>query len=313
IRKRDIRFAVIAARGTSDHAGIYGKYLLEIKNGMPTALANCSAFTLYNADIHLENTLVIGVSQSGQALDVIEYLLQAKKRNALTVAITNEPDSNITEIADYVIFCNAKKEEAIAATKTYTSSLGVFYLISAILADNDKSIDMLVNCANEIKYALELDKIISEIVQKYKNMQSGAVISRGINYCTALEVSLKLAETSYIGMRGYSSADFLHGPIVSIHKDNPCLIIAPKGKAFDSIFETSQKLAEKKANTIIFSSEESILDIAKSKIKLNTMVSEELSPLVYVIAGQLFAYHLAIAKGNNPDKPEGLNKVTLTR
>ena len=313
IKRRDIELVIMAARGTSDHAAIYGKYLFEVHNELPVALADPSVFTLYSAKMKLDRALVIGISQSGQATDVAEYLTQSRAAGALTLAITNEPGSTLTQIADFTILCHAEKESAVAATKTYTSTLAALYLISASLGGNGCRVDHLLLCAEFMRAAFSTEEFISKRAERYRYMQSGAVLSRGFNYCTALETALKLAETSYIGMRGYSAADFLHGPIATIHEGDPCILIAPPGRTYETMLDMANRLRSRKADTLIISSEEDILSLATVPVKLAVKVDEELSPLVYIIPGQLFAYYLAIAKGHDPDQPRGLSKVTLTR
>jgi glucosamine--fructose-6-phosphate aminotransferase (isomerizing) len=216
VKSNDIRFVTIAARGTSDHAAIYGKYMLEVQNAMPVALADCSVFTLYDACLRLENTLVIGISQSGEATDVAEYLEKSKSYGALTLAITNEPGSKLTQIADFTMLCHAGKELGVAATKTYTSTLAALYLLSAAIHGDGVLIDRLSVCADRMQSALSMRDIISAKAERYRYMGSGYVMARGYNYCTALELALKLAETSYLEMAGYSAADFLHGPIAAV-------------------------------------------------------------------------------------------------
>lgn len=313
IRSREICFVAMAARGTSDHAAIYGKYLLEIKNRMPVALADPSIFTLYDAELAMERALVIGISQSGKAADVAEYLTRSKKAGALTVAITNEPGSRLTKIADHVLLCHAGKERGVAATKTYTSTLAAFYLLSACLSEDIDRIDALVHCAQAMRKALEIEEYVAERAERYRYMQEGYVISRGFNYCTALETALKLAETSYVGLIGYSAADFVHGPIAAVHENEACFLCAPPGKAYDTMLDMAKKLDERKAETVILSSESEILALATTAFKLEVEVEEELSPLVYIIPGQLLAYYIAVARGYDPDRPRGLSKVTITR
>lgn len=313
IKSRDIQFVVMAARGTSDHAAIYGKYLLEVRNSFPVALADCSVFTHYHADLKLSKALVIGISQSGQAPDVAEYLEQSKKAGALTVAITNEPGSLITGIADSTILCHAREERSVAATKTYTSTLAALYLLSASLNGDAAKIDNLLACSEAMAAALQVEHYISDRAERYRYMETGAVLSRGFNYCTALEIALKLAETSYIAARGYSAADFMHGPIASVHEGDPCFLVAPPGKTYDTLLEMAQRLRLRRAEAMIISSRDDILECATVPVKLDVEVEEELSPLIYVIPGQLFAYYLALARGDDPDRPRGLSKVTLTR
>lgn len=313
IEERGVCFATMAARGTSDHAAIYGKYLLEINNAIPVALADPSVFTLYDAHLNLERSLVIGISQSGQAADVIEYLRRARDCGALTAAITNEPGSAITEAAEHVLLCHAGKEKGVAATKTYTSTLACFYLLSASLSRHTKQVDKLVGCADAMRKALELEDYIADRAERYRYMMEGFVISRGFNYCTALETALKVAETSYVGLLGYSAADFLHGPIAAVQESEPCFLCAPPGRAYGTMLEMARTLKNRGAETVVLSSEEEILSTATTRFRLEVVVDEELSPLVYVVPGQLLAYHIAVARGYDPDRPRGLSKVTITR
>lgn len=313
IRRRDIRFVTIAARGTSDHAAIYGKYLLEVRNAIPVALADCSVFTLYKATMRLENTLVIGISQSGEATDVAEYLEHSKTLGALTLAITNEPGSRLTRIADHTILCHAGKELGVAATKTYTSTLAALYLLSSCISGDCAHIESMEAIADSMQITLQLQDYIFEKAERYRYMGSGYVLGRGFNYCTALETALKLAETSYLGMLGYSAADFLHGPIAAVHEKQACFLIAPPGRTYEGMVDMAKRLDERKAETIIVSSDNTILSLATTPLKMETQVDEELSPLIYIIPGQLFAYRLAMVKGYDPDRPRGLTKVTQTR
>jgi glucosamine--fructose-6-phosphate aminotransferase (isomerizing) len=313
IRRRDICLVVMAARGTSDHAAIYGKYLLEISNGYPVALADPSIFTLYGAELRMERGLVIGISQSGQAADVAEYLEQSKRLGALTVGVTNVPGSTLTKTAHHTIHCHAGKEFGVAATKTYTSTLAALYMLSASLADTGSRVDDLLACAEAMRSALSIEPYVADRAERYRYMQDGYVISRGLNYCTAMETALKLAETSYVSLNAYSAADFLHGPIAAVHEEEPCFLIAPPGKAYANMLDIARRLDERSAETVILSSEHEILSLATTPLKLDVTLAEELSPLVYIIPGQLLAYYLAVARGHDPDRPRGLTKVTITR
>lgn len=313
IKKRDIRFACLAARGTSDHSAVYGKYLLEIQNAMPVGLANPSIATIYNATIDMRQCLVVGVSQSGGSVDVNEFLTQCKENGAMTLGITNEPNSPITQIADFTIFCSAGKEKSVAATKTYTTSLAAFYMLSSALAGYEDWSDKLLNCAEQMRTALVMDSTIEQRAERYKYAESTIAIARGLNYCTALEVALKLAETCYIKTRGFSAADLMHGPIAAVHAFDPCIVIAPPGKTESNMLEALTKLNDRGAETIVFASDDKLLSLATLPMKMPTEVEETLSPLLYVVPGQLLAFHLSICKGNDPDKPKGLSKVTITR
>jgi len=314
IERRGVGFVVMAARGTSDHAAIYGKYLLEIKNSLPVGLADPSVYTLYGANLKMDRALVIGISQSGQATDVAECLERSKQAGALTAAITNVPGSTLTRIADHTILCHAGQEKGVAATKTYTSTLAALYLLSASLSHDVKHAKkQLLGCAEAMRAALTLEGYCESKAERYRFMQDGYVISRGLNYCTALETALKLAETSYVGVLAYSAADFLHGPIAAVFESEACFLVAPPGKAFCAMVDMASRLSERKAEVAIISSEDEILSYATTPFRLDVCVEEELSPLVYVIPGQLLAYFLAVSRGFDPDRPRGLSKVTLTR
>ena len=313
IRKRDIKFICLAARGTSDHSAVYGKYLFEINNAMPVGLADPSVVTIYNSQMNFQQCLVIGVSQSGGSVDINEFLAHSKDNGAMTVGITNEPNSAITHVTDFTIFCEAGTEKSVAATKTYTTSLAAFYLLSQALAGNEAGPDNLLNCSEAMRKTLVMDSMIKDRAERYKYADSTIAISRGFNYCTAMEVALKLAETCYMRTRGYSAADLMHGPIAAVHEFDPCIVIAPPGKAEPRMLETVSRLNDRSAETIIFASDDEILSLASVPMKMPVKVDEELSPLVYVVPGQLLAFHLSINKGNDPDNPKGLSKVTITR
>lgn len=312
IERRDICLVIMVARGTSDHAAIYGKYLLEIHNHRAVALADPSVFTLYDAELNLCRALVIGISQSGEATDVAEYLERSKRSGALTLAISNEPGSTITRIADHTLLCHSGKEHGVAATKTYVSTLAALYLLSASLA-HESRVDNLLACADSIRSALEIEVHVAARAERYRYMEAGVVLGRGLNYCTALETALKLEETSYVGMQAYSAADFLHGPIAAVHEGDPCFIIAPPGKTLATMADIAARLRERGAETVVLSSEDELLSGATTPLRMDVRVDEELSPLIYIIPGQLLAYHLAATRGYDPDRPRGLSKVTLTR
>lgn len=313
IRGRSCSFAVMAARGTSDNAAVFGKYLFEIVNGLPVALAAPSVFTLYDADLNLRDAVVFGISQSGQATDVNEYLEKARKRGAATVGITNVPDSAICAVSDHVIFCEAGEEKSVAATKTYTATLGAMYLISAALEGSSRLVDGLANAAEAMESAFSVESRIKSSVERYRYMEECFVVSRGLNYATGFEVALKMAETSYMAAKPYSAADLMHGPIAVVDEGFPCLLIAPSGKSFDTMARLAAGLSERKAEILAISDSKQVLDLAVCPIPAPAGLDEVFTPVVYIALGQMFACYLAVARGHDPDQPRGLTKVTLTR
>lgn len=313
IRRRNIDGVILAARGTSDNAATFGKYLIELINGVPACLAAPSIVTLYGAKLRLDRALAIGISQSGKAVDVVEYISSAKEMGALTVAITNERDSALANAADHVLPCHAGVERSVAATKTYTSTLGALYMLSGAWAGRENMADGLLHSADLMRQALTMDERLAALSERYRFMQECFVIARGLNHATAAETALKLAETSYVGAKPYSSADFLHGPIAVVDEGFPCFLIAPEGKAFGAMVDTAEILQAKKAETVIFSSATEILKKATVPVRVPVEVDEIYSPLIYVMAGQMLACHLAQTKNHDPDHPRGLSKITVTR
>ena len=312
IRSREVHGVIIAARGTSDNAATFGKYLLEIVAGIPVSLAAPSVFTLYDATLDLSKWLVIGVSQSGESTDVIEVLKRAGAMGAFTTAITNVIDSPIANVAHLTLDCHAGREESIAATKTYTATLGIFYLLAAAIADKRDILDNLRVAAENMRLVLSMEETISRCVERYRYMEECMVIARGINLATCQEAALKLSETCYVVAKPYSSADFLHGPIASIDEGFPVFLYAPPGRSFQAMLDLGKRLVQDGAELIVISSDDQILSLATTGIHIPVEIDELYSPLVYIVAGQLFAQFLAVTKGYNPDKPRGLSKITKT-
>ncbi len=312
IKDKEIRSVVMVARGTSDNAAVFGKYLFEIANGIPVSLAAPSVITLYNAEFDLSNTLVIGISQSGESTDVVEFLKRVKGMGALTAGITNVNGSELTQVADYTLLCHAGEEKSVAATKTYTTTLALIYMISDMLVGEDDLIPHLEAAVGMTSRVFQVESRIEEIAQRYRYMEECKVVARGMNYATSKEAALKLAETCYVSAEPFSMADLMHGPIAVVDAGFPVFMYAPPGKGYPTMMELAQKLEGWDVETIIFSSEEEILKTATIPVKLPVVVDEPYSPLVYIVAGQLFAQYLSVVKGHDPDRPRGLSKVTLT-
>lgn len=311
IKNWNINFILIAARGTSDNAATLGKYLFGYVNGIPTGLVASSLFTLYKRKINLKNSLVIGISQSGESPDVVEVLKQSRKQGAYCIAITNQKNSSITKNVHASLYCYAGKEKSVPATKTYTGQLVLLYLLSFNLAGKAKELKSFNKIPAQMAKILSQKEYIRKEIEQYKFIDECVVLGRGLNYATALETALKIKETSYLKAEALSGADFMHGPIAIINKNFPVIIFAPPDATFSSMAETVKKLVAKQAERIIISSEKKILMYATLPIQVPKM-DMIFTPILYIIVGQLFAYYLCITKGYNPDKPRGLNKITQT-
>ena len=314
IRKHDIQYVFLAARGTSDNAGRYANYLLGAMNGLPLALATPSLFTYYKRPPVLKNALVIGVSQSGKSPDIVSVLEEGKRQGCLTLAITNEPNSPLTQTADFVLDIRAGTEKAVAATKTYTTELMSVAMLSSALSGDKKQWDELHQVPNWMKEALRLGDFIAEAVQRYRYIDQTVVLGRGFNYATAFEWALKLKELTYIIAEPYSSADFAHGPIALVESGYPVFAVAAKGKVFDSMLRMLKRLrSDISAELVVISNDKRALSLAQVPLNIPTNVPEWLSPLVNILPAQLFAYHLTRAKGYDTERPRTITKVTQTK
>lgn len=314
IKNRNIRFAYIAARGTSDNVAHYAKYVFEIEHGIPIALAAPSVFTIYDAVPRLdENAFVLAISQSGSGPDVIAVAERARKSGALTACITNNKDSALAAAVEFPLVTPAGDEHSVAATKTYTSALAMVAMLSTSLDDDHPSrLEHLRRVADSIEAALELEGAIQQLVKRYKDIQDCVVLGRGYNHCTASEIALKMTETCLIGAKAFSAADFMHGPIAMVHQGFPCVMVAPDGKAYETMEKLAETLRDRHPALISFAHDSSLLAGSETAIRVPGRIPEWLSPLVYVVVGQLFAHWLAVAKGLDPDHPRGLTKVTKT-
>jgi len=313
IRTYNPTFVAIAARGTSDNAARYAQYLVGIHLKKAVALATPSVHTLYGSHPDLSQALVIGVSQSGQSVDVGTTLADAKAMGALTLSITNDPDSPMAQASQYHIWLRCGEEKSVAATKTYTAQLTALAMLVSYWAEDEQLLDELQYLPDYITQTLKDAEPITSWLERYRYIERIAVIGRGLNYCTAFEISLKVKELCYITGEEYSEADFRHGPIAIISSGFPVMVVAPEGKTLGLMQDLLEKLKERKAECIVISNDERARSYGEKSIMLPSNLPEWLSPICAVIPGQIFAYRLAETKGHNLDHPQGLSKVTITR
>jgi glucosamine--fructose-6-phosphate aminotransferase (isomerizing) len=311
VRSRGIDLAVIAARGTSDHAALYGQYIFGARNGILVALAAPSLVSLYGTPPRMGSALVIGISQSGRSPDVVAVLEASRRQGALTVAITNDRRSDLAVAAEHVVELEAGEERAVAATKTYVAEVAVLAMLSAALSGDRESRDELRSVPAALRVALEQESTIAGLADSWAGEDRCAVLARGFNYATAREWALKLKEVAYVLADPYSAADFQHGPIALVGEGFPILAIATSGPVLGGMGELLDRLHATRARLLILSDVAS-LDGLGDVIRLPG-VPEWLSPLVAIVPAQLFAYHLARARGLDTEHPRNLSKVTLTR
>ncbi len=305
-------YALIAARGSSDNAATYAKYAWTTLAGYPVALAAPSILTMYKAAPRLAGALVIGISQSGQSPDIIAVLEEGKRQGRPTLAITNDGASPLGFMADHVVELHAGPERSVAATKTYTAQLAVMALFAATWSGNSQYLAALQQLPGAIEATLRLAPEIAQNVERYRYMDRCVIIGRGYNYATSFELALKLKELTYVMATAYSSADFRHGPIATIESGLPVFLVMPAGATFDDMRDLEGELLQRSAELLVISESRQALSLARTALPIVPGVPEWLSPLTAIIPGQLFALHLALAKGLNPDVPRGLQKVTKT-
>ena len=311
VRARGLDLVVIAARGTSDHAALYGQYVLGARNGILVAPATPSLGSIYGASPRMGNALVVGISQSGRSPDVVGVVEAARRQGAVTVAITNDPGSELAAAAAHVVDLTAGEELAVAATKTYVAEIAVLAMLSAALTGDRAARDELEAIPAAMRSVLAQEPAIESLAAAWPGGDRCMVLARGFNYATAREWGLKLKEVAYVLADPYSGADFQHGPIAMVSPGSPVLAVAVSGPALVGMVELLRRLQESGARLLVLSD---VTDFAGlGDVVRLPAVPEWLSPLVAILPAQLFAYHLALARGLDTGHPRNLSKVTLTR
>ncbi len=312
LRKRDLRYVTIAARGTSDNAATYAKYIFAAFNRLPVALATPALYTLYHAPPRLADSLVIAISQSGESTDILAVVEEARRQNAPTLAVTNFENSPIARAADFVIPQHAGEEKTIAATKTFTTQLAALALFSVAFARDEERRRELAKVSDAVARTIALASVAEDAAKRWRAHSTCLVIGRGYNYATAFEIALKLKELAYVVAEPFSSADFMHGPIAVIQQGFPVIVVAPRGAVYEGLIQVTQELRDRGADLAIISDADEALARGAIAMKMASGLPEWLSPMAAVVPGQLLAYHLTAAKGYDPDHPRGLTKVTRT-
>jgi glutamine---fructose-6-phosphate transaminase (isomerizing) len=313
VAERRPRHVVFVGRGTSDHAALYGAYLTEIRLGIPVGLASPSTVTLYGARPDLSDALVVGVSQSGGSPDLTEVLKVARETGALTVAITNNPNSALTGIAELSIDVAAGHERAVAATKTYTAELMALLILvegirsgdGTLPAEERAALEKLPQLAEEVL----TDRGADVLAQRYRFASRLVTTGRGYAYPTARETALKLMETSYLPALAFSGADLLHGPLAMTDPDVPVLAMVGAGPGGAAMSDVVNRLGERRADVVTVGP----ADVPGASGRLAVPpVDERYAPLLDILPLQRLALSLALARGEDPDAPRGLKKVTAT-
>ncbi|RKS80045.1 glucosamine--fructose-6-phosphate aminotransferase (isomerizing) [Motilibacter peucedani] len=291
------RLVLFVGRGTSGHAGVYAKYLTEVHGGLPTGFISPSSLTVYKARPVLDKAVVITVSQSGGSPDLVEATAALKALGALTVAVTNNAASALAAVADLHVDVLAGPEKAVAATKTYTSELLALYLL---LVGGDASA-----VPGAAQATLEHDEQVDRAAERYRFTQRVITTGRGFSSATASEAALKLMETSYLSAQAFSAAELLHGPIAVLGPGVPVIAVRTPGAGADSMSPLLERLAAERVDVLTVGPAGG-LEVATDGLP------EELHPVVNILPLQRLAWRLALDRGEDPDRPRGLLKVTET-
>ena len=312
-RRRDIRYVLIASRGSSSNVARYAQYLLGRAHRVPVMFATPSLYTIYGQPPRLEGALVVGISQSGASPDVVAVLAEAREQGQPTLALTNDLASPLAATAETVLPLDAGEEHAVAATKTYLNSLGAVALLFAEIGDDGAARRELAGMPEALSAQIELSLGEGPSLEEYGGAVGLTVVGRGVNYGTAFEIALKIRELTGLVTEAYSPADLMHGPIAAIRPGWPVVLVAPSGPARPSVEEIVPPLRARGARLVAISDVRAVLRRAHTRLPLVKGVPEWLSPLSAVVPGQAAALRLTQLRGLDLDRPSGLHKVTLTR
>jgi glutamine---fructose-6-phosphate transaminase (isomerizing) len=305
----------MVGHGSSDNAASFGVYAFGLLPGLTAMRDSISLLVYYGASLDLSGSVVVGLSQSGRTPDVLEYVERARKGGAFTIAITNEPDSDLARAAEAVLPLSAGTELAVAATKTYSNQVAALALLAGCLAGRCEELAGLVEeVADQLEGHLpEFERLASSIAVPFASVGRMFVIGRGPEFATAREIALKLLETCQIAAEPLTATDLAHGPVAALDPLFPVWSIAGEDETLDAVVDATARARATGATVIASGTASEALGDAQYLVPVPKPKLQLLAPLLSVVPGQLFAGAVARAKGLDPDKPRGLSKVTLAR
>lgn len=311
LRRHTPPFVLTVARGSSDHAALYGKYLIESLLGLVCSSAIPSVHTIYGQRLALSRALVIAISQSGQSPDLIEVTRQARRDGALTLAMVNQENSPLAQTAEVVLPLLAGPEEAVAATKSYLATLASLAQLVAAWAEDQPLKEALAMLPEALYQSAHADWQAG--LEPLVEAENGLVVGRGYAFAVANELALKLKETSAFHAEAMSGAELLHGPVALVEPDFPLLVLVPKDKPLPGMVRLLENLRSKGGHLLVASSEALALELAHTPLPLPSKLHPVLDSILLAQAFYPFAAQLSVARGLNPDAPRNLSKVTRTR
>ncbi|MFJ2032394.1 SIS domain-containing protein [Streptosporangium sp. NPDC087985] len=306
------RQLLFIARGTSDNAAVYGRYLAETHTGRLSTLAAPSIATTYRRRLDLDGVLAVAISQSGRTEEIVETLTWARDCGARTVAVTNGGEqSPLAQVADLALCTLAGEEKAVPATKTYTTQLAALAVLALGLGADVDPAD-LRRVPDAVEKLIEEPGAVEEIVEGLADKPGVVVSGRGLAFSTALELALKLKEACYLHAMGLSYADLLHGPIAVVDKDTPAILVAAgEGPTLAGTVALAERVTAAGASAFTVGGGTALSSVSTAALN-GPDLPEWVSPLGLIVPGQLLTEALARRLGIDPDSPRGLNKVTQT-
>ncbi len=313
LRRRQPVALVFVARGSSDNAATYARYLIETRNHQLTSLAAPSTVTIYGSGPYLGKSAVFAISQSGQSEDVVAYLRHARNQGALTVAVVNDASSPLAASAEWVLECLAGPEVSVPATKTVTAQMALLAALATVLA-GDTQCRALMPLPGAVERALGLRSEAAVLARQMVTADAAAVVGRGFAYPAALEIALKLKEMTSTTAEAFSAADFFHGPVALVDPDYPVLLVDVGGRSARAALDSAAEVARRGGKVLLVRAGEVVpLETPAPELALRVPLAEYYTPIVAVVLGQILSFELATARGLDPAHPRGLNKVTHTK
>jgi glucosamine--fructose-6-phosphate aminotransferase (isomerizing) len=314
VKERNIKSVVLVGRGSSDHANLVGRYAFEMYTDMVATIAAPSVVTMYNGKVDYSNSLVIGISQCGQAQDVYEVLKRCDDQGGIAVSITNVRDCLMATLKEYYMNCECGEEKSFTACKSYLTQMTILLGLVAEISGDASLKEALEKAPSVIEKCYEIEEQVRAILPMYRNANQVYLYGRGLLNALANEAELKIIESAYLDARCYGSSDFYHGPISMTPRFMPNIFYVADTLTNQSTMDLHNKLrSEKQLYTTVVTNVKEYAEMADHSVVLPEECDGILGVYGCAIFSQLFACLLAIERGYNPDFPVGLSKVTVTR
>jgi glutamine---fructose-6-phosphate transaminase (isomerizing) len=309
---RDLRGVVLVARGSSDNAALHARYLMEMTTGRPVALAAPSLWTRYGAGTSLRGWLAVAVSQSGRTPEIIETVDRMRRAGARVVAVTNAEGSELEAVADVTLLLGAGEERAVPATKTVTSSILALAHIAVGLGVEPWAAEQERRLPDDVADVLSSADDVDRALEVLGDVET-VHVGRGYTLPVALEAALKVKETSLRHANGYATGDFLHGPVAAARPGSGVVAYAAQGPVFKDVASVAADMSARGLPTVVATDAAGLVGVSVATVGVPAGLPEPLAAIPLTVRAQQLAYRIARGAGLDPDRPDGLSKITITR